>query len=99
LALAAALPSVPAPRQPMTNSYQGVAVVDNYQWLEEASAPAVREWTRLENERTWAYFEGLPFREGIAQQLMQLRGEESARYYRARPKSGVFSNSISNAVM
>jgi prolyl oligopeptidase len=88
LALAAALPSVPAPRQPTTNVYHGVAVVDDYQWLEEASAPAVREWTRLENERTRAYLTRLPFRDGIAQQLMQLRGEESARYYDLQERNG-----------
>jgi prolyl oligopeptidase len=88
LALAAALPSVPAPRQGVTNNYHGVAVADDYQWLEEASAPAVREWTRLENERTRAYFAGLPFRDGIAQQLMQLRGEESAGYYGLEERKG-----------
>src|ERR1051326_6541233 len=81
LAFAASLPSIPAPRQPVTNSYEGIQVVDNYQWLEDASAGPVKEWTRLENERTRAYFDRLWFRNGIAQQLMQLRGEESARYY------------------
>src|SRR5258706_3288702 len=81
LALAAALPSVPAARAPVTNSYHSTQVADDYQWLEEASAPASREWTRLENERTRAYFARLPFRAGIAQQLTQLRGEESARQF------------------
>jgi prolyl oligopeptidase len=88
LAPAVTLPSVPAPRQPATNVYHGVAVVDDYQWLEDAPAPAVREWTRLENERTRAYFAGLPFRDGIAQQLMQLRSEESARYYDLQERKG-----------
>ena len=88
LALSAALPSVPAPRQPATNVYHGVAVVDDYQWLEDAPAPAVREWTRRENERTRAYFARLPFRDGIAQQLTQLRGEESARYYDLQERKG-----------
>ena len=88
LALAAALPIVPAPRQPATNVYHGVAVVDDYQWLETASAPEVREWTRLENERTRGYFTRLPFRDGIAQQLTQLRGEESARYYALQERKG-----------
>jgi prolyl oligopeptidase len=88
LALAAALPSVPAPQEPVTNSYHAIQVVDHYQRLEEASAPAVREWTRLENERTRAYFARLPFREGIAQQLTQLRGEESARYFGLQEKKG-----------
>ena len=52
------------------------------------SRPAVREWTRLENERTRAYFARLPFRDGIAQQLAQLRGEESARYYGLQERKG-----------
>jgi prolyl oligopeptidase len=88
LALAATLPSVPAPRQPATNVYHGVAVVDDYQWLETASAPAVREWTRLENERTRDYYARVPFRDGIAQQLLQLRSEESARYYDLQERKG-----------
>ncbi len=75
-----ALPTVPAPEQPVTNTYHGVAVVDDYQWLEDAQAPAVRQWTRLENERTRDYFARLPYRQGLAQALRQLRSEESARY-------------------
>ena len=88
LAGAADLPTVPAPLQPVTNYYHGVAIVDDYQWLEDASTPMVRVWTRLENERTRAYFAGLPFRDGIAQQLAQLRGEESARYYDLQERKG-----------
>ena len=88
LALAVALPSVPAPREPHTNVFFEVAVVDDYQWLEDASAPAVRVWTRMENERTRAYFAQLPFRDGIAQQLAQLRGEESARYNDLQERKG-----------
>lgn len=76
----AALPSVPAAREPVATIYHGVTVVDDYQWLENAPAPAVREWTRLENERTRDYFARLPYREGLAQELWQLRGDESARY-------------------
>ena len=88
LALAAALPSVPAPREPITNIFYDVAVVDDYQWLETASAPATRVWTRLENERTRTYFAPLPFRDGVAQQLTQLRGEESARYNDLQERKG-----------
>jgi prolyl oligopeptidase len=87
-ALAAPLPSVPAPAQPVTNVYHGVMVVDAYQWLEDAPAPAVRAWSQAQNERTRGYFSRLPFRDGIAQQLAQLRGEESARYYNLHWKKG-----------
>ena len=89
LAVAAAnLPSVPAALHPATNGYNGVDVFDNYQWLEEAPAPEVRDWTRLQNARTKAYYDGLPFRDGIAQQLLQLRTEESARYVGLLEKKG-----------
>ena len=87
-ASAGSLPSVPAARQPVTNTYHGVIVVDDYQWLEEAAAPAVREWTRLENERTRAYFSRLKYREGLAEQLMQIRSEESARFFGMTEKKG-----------
>lgn len=81
LSSGAVLPSVLTPREAVTNVYHGVAVVDDYQWLEDAGAPAVRQWTRGENERTGVYFARLPYREGIAQQLLQLRSDESASFY------------------
>ena len=72
------LPSVESERHAVTNVYHGVSVTDDYQWLEEAGAPAVRQWVTNQNARTRVYFSGLPFRDGIAQELMQLRSEESA---------------------
>ena len=77
---AAGLPSVTTPMRPVTNYYDGVAVIDNYQWLEQSGTPPVKDWTREQNDRTSAYFARLPYREGIAQELTQLRSEESARY-------------------
>ncbi len=84
----ASLPAVPTPLEPVTNVYHGVAVVDNYQWLENAASPAVRNWTRLQNERTADYFSQLPYRDGIARQLLKLESEESARYYGLQERNG-----------
>ncbi len=77
---APALPSVPAVPQPATNTYAGVVVVDDYQWLEQAQSAPTREWTRLENQRTRGYFERLPYWQGIAQELRTIRSGESARF-------------------
>jgi prolyl oligopeptidase len=85
---AQSVPIVPTPQHPVTNVYHGVTVVDNYQWLEDASAPEVRDWMRQQNERTRAYFSHLTYREGIAQQLLQLRSEESARYFGLDERKG-----------
>src|SRR5690242_14341599 len=80
-ASAGSLSVVPASRQPVTNNYHGVTVEDDYQWLEDAPSAQAREWTRLENERTRAYYSQLPYRDGFAQQLTKLRSEESARFF------------------
>src|SRR5215468_2008106 len=72
-----AAPPVPAALEPVTNTYHGEVVTDNYQWLENFSAPATKDWIRLQNERTRSYFGHLNFRDGIAQQLAEIRGEES----------------------
>ena len=81
-------PLVPTRQHPVTNVYHGETVVDNYQWLEDASVPEVRDWMRQQNNRTRTYFSRLPFREGIAEQLLQLRSEESARYFGLDERKG-----------
>src|SRR6476646_7088429 len=48
---AAGVPAVATATQPVTNIYHGIAIVDDYQWLEDASAPTVRDWARSQNER------------------------------------------------
>lgn len=69
------------PTRTLTNTYHGIAVADPYQWLEQADNSEVKAWSVRQNEATQKYLSQLPYREGIAQQLGQLRGEESARYY------------------
>ena len=83
------LPVVPTDREPVTNDYHRVAVVDDYQWLEDGASPVVRDWTRGQNERTRAYFDQLAFHDGLAEQLSELIGEESASYGLADCRGGI----------
>ncbi len=76
---AATLPMVATEKKPVTESYHGTSVSDDYQWLENGSAAEVRTWSAQQNERTQSYLESLPYRPGLAHQLAQIRGEESAR--------------------
>ena len=85
----AQLPVVRTPREPVTNTYGAVAVADDYQWLETATNPAVRAWTRAQNERTRAYFDKLDFRAGLEQQLTELTAEGSAHYSLEACRRGV----------
>jgi prolyl oligopeptidase len=82
-------PPIPTPREPVTNTYHGVAVVDDYQWLEDWSNPAVRDWTRQQNERTRAYFDKLPFYDGLKQQISELIEDSSASYILGGRRGGM----------
>jgi len=83
------LPDVATAREPVTNSYHGVEVVDDYQWLEDSASRAVRDWTRWQNERTHAYFDKLEFRDGLEQELSELIADESASYGPSEYQGGI----------
>ena len=87
-AVAQPLPTVNAAREPVTNVYHGTVVIDPYQWLEDPSSSAVQDWVKQENARTAAYFERLPYRAGLRQQLQELLGEQSASFGGLRWKKG-----------
>jgi prolyl oligopeptidase len=76
-----AAPPMPTPSIAVTNTYHGVEVIDEYQWLEAATNPAVRQWTAQQNELTRHYFEQLPVRLSIATELRQMDEESSASYF------------------
>ena len=38
------------PKKPVTDTYQGVQVVDDYRWLENSGDPAVRQWAEAQNK-------------------------------------------------
>lgn len=85
----AQLAAIPTAREPVTNSYYGVAVADDYQWLEDAADPAVGDWTRRQNERTRAYFQKLEFHDGLEQELSELIADASAIYSLDECRGGI----------
>ncbi len=88
LAAADPLPTVGTESRPVTNSYHGTSVLDAYQWLEESGTAPVKEWSAQQNARTRVYLDQMSFRDGIAQELLQLRSEESARFSGLRERQG-----------
>jgi prolyl oligopeptidase len=85
---AAAAATDETPRRPVVDRYHGVAVTDDYQWLEDADAPEVRAWVAAQNRRTRAALDALPGREAIARQLTTLYNAEVASYTRAVHRGG-----------
>ena len=69
--------------RPVTNTYQGVAVVDNYRWLENAGDPEVKQWSEAETRYAREYLDNIPVRGAIVERLQQL-------YKKATPTYGSF---------
>ena len=61
-----------APLRPVTNSYFGVAVVDPFRWMEEATSPEMRQWMKAQSDYARATLAGLPARQPLLAELRQL---------------------------
>jgi prolyl oligopeptidase len=68
-------------RKAATTNYHGVTVVDEYQWLEDADAPDVQVWSRMQETNTQAYFEPLPARTALEHRLSKLYDQVSSSYF------------------
>jgi prolyl oligopeptidase len=68
------------PRERVIETYHGVAVPDDYRWLENARDPAVQEWTAKENALTRRVLDALPQRPELESQFRQLYGQSPVRY-------------------
>ena len=90
LAQGPSLSAPPAtPRHPVTDTYQGVKIVDDYRWLEDWNDPAVKKWSAAENARTREYLDHLPARAAVKQQLRQLITAGSGQYFDVHERGGV----------
>src|SRR4051794_22765063 len=72
------LPAIDTPREPVIDTYHGVAVADDYQWLEDKEA--AKGWTAAQDARTRAYLHALPFRDAIRHRAEEILKVESTSY-------------------
>jgi prolyl oligopeptidase len=67
------LPLVRAPRIPVTDTFHGVDVTEDYRWLEDASSEETIAWTQAQQRRGRAYFGAIPWRDGLRTRVEQLK--------------------------
>src|SRR5579863_7994556 len=84
------LPTVRAARVPVTDTYHGVGVTEDYRWLENASAAETIAWTKSQQERTRAYFDGIPWRGALRTRVAELLRAERTTYGRLVPGGSAF---------
>src|ERR1035438_5264420 len=71
------LPLVRAPRIPVTDTFHGVDVTEDYRWLEDASSEETIAWTKAQQHRSRAYFGGIPWRDALRAPAGQLKAERT----------------------
>ena len=54
-----------APKRPVTDTYWGVEVVDDYQYLEIVDDDMVARWAEAQNDNTREWLDSRPEREAI----------------------------------
>src|SRR3954447_3849497 len=74
------LPAIDTPREPVIDTYHGVAVADDYQWLEDKHPEGTRRWPAAQAARTRAYLAELPFRDAIRHRFEEILKVESTSY-------------------
>jgi prolyl oligopeptidase len=75
-----ALPVVPAPRVPVTTTYHGVDVTEDYRWLEDSSSEETVRWTEAQQARTRAYLDAIPWRPALRARVEELMRDDSTTY-------------------
>lgn len=69
------------PKHPVTDTYHGVEVVDDYRWLEDDASADVKRWVAEQNAATRRYLDGIAQRPAIAARVGELLRSAPAQHY------------------
>ena len=69
-----------AEKLPVTDSYHGVAVTDDYRWLEDGEAAAVRKWSSVQNVYARGILDKLPHVDAIRARVTEILTARTASY-------------------
>ncbi|MGW8250869.1 MAG: prolyl oligopeptidase family serine peptidase, partial [Anaerolineales bacterium] len=70
-----------SPKKTVEDEYHGIQVADDYRWLEDASDPAVSQWTGEQNRLTRLHLDHIPVRGKLYKRLETLYKATSSDYY------------------
>ena len=75
-------------REPVTDVYHRVKVVDAYRWLEDFERDDVRRWSQAQNKHARDFLKRLPNRDAIGARVQEVLADESASYGAVTPAGG-----------
>ena len=68
-----------APVRPVTDTYFGTPVVDNYRYMENLKDPEVQRWMKAQARHTRKVLDAIPGRAALAQRILALGGKDLHR--------------------
>jgi prolyl oligopeptidase len=78
-------------KKPVTDTYHGIKVTDDYRWLENFDDPAVKAWAAAENKYSRQFLDALPDRKPILDELFRYDDAQPARYVQIEIKGAIFA--------
>jgi prolyl oligopeptidase len=69
------------PKRPVSDTYHGVTVVDDYRWLEDDANAEVKRWASEQNAATRRYLDGIAQRPAIAARVGELLRSAPMQHY------------------
>ena len=92
LLLAAGAASVAAPpqtpRRPVTDTYHGVTVTDDYRWLEDGTDKEVRAWSEAQNAYARSVLDRLPGASELRERLTTILAAKTTNHGRLAARGG-----------
>ena len=81
----------PTSKRPVSDTYQGVVVSDDYRWLEDGSAADVKAWIAAQNQFARAYLDAIPQRPEIARRVSELLRARAVRRFAFELRGQLFA--------
>jgi prolyl oligopeptidase len=78
------------PKIPVTDTYHGVRVVDDYRWLENGDDPKVKAWSDAQSARARRYLDRLPGTSALRERIEHLLTARPASVGGLVPRAGKF---------
>jgi prolyl oligopeptidase len=83
-----------APVRPVTDTYFGTLVIDNYRYMENLSDPEVQNWMKAQAVYTRKVLDEIPGHAAMAQRIAELMGKDLLRYDFSRRGDRLFYRMI-----
>jgi prolyl oligopeptidase len=76
------------PKRPVTDTYHGVKVQDDYRWLQNWNDPAVREWSEKENAYARQFLDHLPNAPALRSRVTEIMEAKTIGYSGVQYRKG-----------